>query len=1693
MTYQNQNRMKKIYLFCALLISASAVSAQTYENSWINISQEYYKVKVWQDGIYRLTAQNMAWGGVASTNWSVSNIQIWAKGEEQYIYVYDENNNGFLNPPNDYIEFYGEHNTGWFDKQLYEDSTWQPNPNYSLITDTAVYFLTYSPTTPGKRFAAFSDTQYSSAFPYFIKESYLEESYVYNVGYPDQDVDYVNAEGHVGTILSDANTTTQKSINTQNVYAGGPNFEISTTITGSNNNAQDYSISAPGINFREQFIGYQVRKNNFSVAPGLFTNTSTPFTYTIYPQGNGYPTNRIAFVNLSVKYPHTMDMENASSFKMYVPDDISNGKTFLDLTNFNNGGTGTVLYDITNHKRIYLTQNSSTVKAVVPNDGSGVPKFCMLASSGGITTVPTSAISRINYTSQTGPSKFNNIQSMAVDSAYIIITNAGLKNAITLGGGYKDYRNQTTGNHNRVVVIDAAELYDQFAFGISNHGRSIRNFIHFILDKWAVPKPQSIFLVGKSIEPYSMRNNSGLWSLCQVTSYGYPTSDLALAYGVNGSLFEPAIPIGRLSASRPSDVTDYLDKVKEYENKQNAPTPEPWMKEVLHFGGGENTSEQTAFRDNLDYLKSVIQDTLYGGHVTSFYKNSPDPVEFGLTAQIKNAIDNGVSMMLFFGHASGSSFDIATDLPSNYTNYGKYPIIMASSCFAGNFHTRDQSNSEQFVMAQGKAAIAFLASVGLGDAYYLYLYDTALYHNIAYRNYGEPIGKIMQHTIQNLQENYNGNTGIKRVVNEMSLQGDPMLRYNSWSKPDLVADESNIYFTPDVITADMDTFSIHFKTRNYARAVSDTFQVTITRKLPNGVDSVYTIKRPRCYYSDDLSVNMKVAGLNGAGINAFTVKVDLDPDTIPEMQDVSNNIATTSLFIYSNDIVPIYPPKYAIHPYSTVTLKASTANPLGTTRNYKFEIDTAYFNDDAGTHSPLYRFNFIQSSGGVVSWSPANYSLLPNTVYYWRVYDDTTTVNKNESSFIYIPNKTGWSQAHFFQFNKDGYENASQDSAARLYQFGQNVKSLDVTNYGSPASAGEYNSTGYTLNGEPWEYNFCGVTPSVHVVVIDSLTLIPWNTCNNNVGQANTYTDPNGDCVTDNNTVYTCRARAENYFIFRCGDATQMQAMQTFVNSVPAGNYIVIYSAFPFPYSTCSPAFTGALTDLGFNAGLVQDNLPFIFFTQRGNFASDTSVFGSAPNSLVTLNKVLETKWYKGNIYSEVIGPATRWTNLHWGEHALEGGATADSVSLSIYGFDQDSSKWDTLVTGIQTNTPDYSLSGISASQYPFLKLGAYLEDLPLRTPPQMDRWQIYYDEAPECALNANRLYSFYKNPVSEGDTIKLSIAVDNIGNVPMDSLGMSFYMYDRNRARHDIKTYKIDSLRTGQSLTASVAIDSTFGLYGENSLWVEANPYGSIHQLEQFHFNNIAEVKFNINRDVVNPILDVTFDAIHILDGDIVSGKPHITIQLHDENKFLALNDTSNFRVYLKSPSQNSKVQLNFIDQFYSANLRFTPAVLPKNSCKIEFDPVLLEDGIYTLEVEAADRSKNESGKYNYRITFEVINKSTITEILNYPNPFSTSTRFVFLLTGNEVPDHMKIRIMTVSGKVVREIMKSELGNIHIGRNITDYAWDGKDEFGDQLANGVYIYKVYTDFSNGNDLEHRESEADKYFKKGWGKMYLMR
>jgi len=56
----------------------------------------------------------------------------------------------------------------------------------------------------------------------------------------------------------------------------------------------------------------------------------------------------------------------------------------------------------------------------------------------------------------------------------------------------------------------------------------------------------------------------------------------------------------------------------------------------------------------------------------------------------------------------------------------------------------------------------------------------------------------------------------------------------------------------------------------------------------------------------------------------------------------------------------------------------------------------------------------------------------------------------------------------------------------------------------------------------------------------------------------------------------------------------------------------------------------------------------------------------------------------------------------------------------------------------------------------------------------------------------------------------------------------------------------------------------------------------------------------------------------------------------------------------------------------------------------------------------------------------------------------------------------------------------------------MSSYYWDGTDDFGDRLANGVYLYRVIAKLNN-NDIKHRNSAGDQAFKKGFGKMYLIR
>ncbi len=92
-----------------------------------------------------------------------------------------------------------------------------------------------------------------------------------------------------------------------------------------------------------------------------------------------------------------------------------------------------------------------------------------------------------------------------------------------------------------------------------------------------------------------------------------------------------------------------------------------------------------------------------------------------------------------------------------------------------------------------------------------------------------------------------------------------------------------------------------------------------------------------------------------------------------------------------------------------------------------------------------------------------------------------------------------------------------------------------------------------------------------------------------------------------------------------------------------------------------------------------------------------------------------------------------------------------------------------------------------------------------------------------------------------------------------------------------------------------------TSSIPGLNTILFEANPDGD--QIEQYHFNNLAFKTLYVKPDSLNPLLDVTFDGVHILNRDIVSSKPDIVIKLKDEAKWMILDDTSLLTLSLRNP----------------------------------------------------------------------------------------------------------------------------------------------------------------------------------------------
>jgi hypothetical protein len=134
-----------------------------------------------------------------------------------------------------------------------------------------------------------------------------------------------------------------------------------------------------------------------------------------------------------------------------------------------------------------------------------------------------------------------------------------------------------------------------------------------------------------------------------------------------------------------------------------------------------------------------------------------------------------------------------------------------------------------------------------------------------------------------------------------------------------------------------------------------------------------------------------------------------------------------------------------------------------------------------------------------------------------------------------------------------------------------------------------------------------------------------------------------------------------------------------------------------------------------------------------------------------------------------------------------------------------------------------------------------------------------------------------------------------------------------------------------------------------------------------------------------------------------------------------------------------------------------------PNSKAQINWLPDLL-DGVHTLEILAKDASGNFFDSTSSRSTFSVFNEFDLTQVFNYPNPFTNDTHFTFELRGSELPDGLNIKVYTIAGRLIWDY---EVPTSDMTPGFNRIHWNGKDQDGDDIANGVYLYKVNAKFKD--------------------------
>jgi hypothetical protein len=310
---------------------------------------------------------------------------------------------------------------------------------------------------------------------------------------------------------------------------------------------------------------------------------------------------------------------------------------------------------------------------------------------------------------------------------------------------------------------------------------------------------------------------------------------------------------------------------------------------------------------------------------------------------------------------------------------------------------------------------------------------------------------------------------------------------------------------------------------------------------------------------------------------------------------------------------------------------------------------------------------------------------------------------------------------------------------------------------------------------------------------------------------------------------------------------------------------------------------------------------------------------------------------------------------------------------------------------------------------------------------------------------------------ISYGDEVRVKANYYNVGYTNAYGVVGNWYVYVNTGEKVVLKSdtlrsiLKIDSLSSSSALlTINYFPPNVRKFYGFVTLYFEVKGLGQ--QNDYYDFNNTAFVNIQIkNGPTMSKRIEVFADGVKLQGGEYVKQKPEMVIKSSgDENINFIETDSSAFKVFVN----NNYVALQSnLDRLANKNSKgIDKKVSKQNQSSLTFYPDLKNgENILKFIMKTSDGNSFDTVNYSVLVSNELLLK----ELTNYPNPMKGETNFLFTLTGATNPAGCKIKIYTVSGRLVKTI------NSPVNIGINQISWDGRDNEGDYMANGVYFYQL--------------------------------